>query len=279
MVDEEHPTTKSDSEPYKQPYEETKNLGGSFSNEEITIIANDPRHDSRARSPTDLIQDDTLKETRKKRSYHPKGVFKKHYSHRYLYNKSRHELKEAGWDYFCCWVVLLLGVVLFFSLLLPLHNLNQSFSFLAPFKAVTKTVQVLSHGFLSNKSFDVSFNETDQWIDDAGIPNNGFMRKWINVIVTFTNPFNYSLQDITLNISGEGTSSNEWVYPNGLPYFYCLPNNTIVIYYPKAGLSTIQTYSEDNIHWITGFTPVHLSVNSLTYAYNESTIITEMVPT
>lgn len=59
MTDDEHPTTKSDSKPFKQPYEEPKkeNLSGSYTDEEVTIIGNDPR----ARSPTDLIQNDTLK--------------------------------------------------------------------------------------------------------------------------------------------------------------------------------------------------------------------------
>lgn len=62
MVDEEHPTTKSDSQPLKHSYEKPKKLDGSLTTDEVTIIGNDPR----ARSPTDLIQNDTLKESKRK---------------------------------------------------------------------------------------------------------------------------------------------------------------------------------------------------------------------
>jgi len=67
MVDEEHPTTKSDSKPYKRSYEKPegkkrrKNLSGSLTKGGVTIIGNDPR----ATSPTDLIQNDTLKYDKK----------------------------------------------------------------------------------------------------------------------------------------------------------------------------------------------------------------------
>lgn len=110
MVDEEHPTTKSDSQPLKHPYEEPKkeNLSGSLTTDEVTIIGNDPR----ARSPTDLIQNDTLKAKRKTKYRNLKRKPEEQYRENSFYWRHLRLI-----EFFAC-----MGILVFFAGIIILFN-------------------------------------------------------------------------------------------------------------------------------------------------------------